>query len=144
MKSYVCVVYQYDSKIAIFGQARTPEGIGVACEPWILLSDNLGAEVVGQAAHLAARGVSHSVTLESSPSDKELLRFLGARSWKNFAPGAKSVHVILRNDSATVVPYRPGEKHAFFPQHELAITTSQEARELGIAILESLGKQGPT
>ena len=136
--SHGCTVYRVGSNIYVLGQTKTLEGPGLMFVPWILLSEGLDPAVIGEATLLASRGVPALVAFSDGKSDKDLLRFLGARSWKSFASTAQSVDVLLSDNEAKIVPYVVGEKYAFYPQHDRSVTLELDPRQLGERVLAML------
>ena len=133
-----CTVYRSESNIYVLGHTRTPEGIGLAFVPWILLSEILDPEVIGKAVLLASQGAPASVAFDARVGDKALVRFLGAKTWKAFASTAQSVHVLLRDNEAKIIPYVVGEKYGFFPQHDRSVSVEPNPRQLGERVLAML------
>ncbi len=141
----VCEVYRSARAFFVVSFSQTVDGIWVGNDVRQTLAADSAAAALGQAV---LRALDASRQGQPRPADvgqptRDLLRFVGAKSWTRFANAVQATGVRRHGPSLTVTAYERGEHGAFLPRADKEVTGSIEAltdAELGARVLEALGQ----
>ncbi len=145
MQQQVCDVYRSARAFFVVSLSQTVDGIWVGNDMRQTLAADSAAAALGEAV---LRALDASQQGRPRPADvgqptRDLLRFVGAKSWTRFANTAQVTGVRRHGSSLTVTAYDRGEHGAFLPRTDKEVTCSLEAltgAELGARVLEALGQ----
>jgi hypothetical protein len=138
----LATAYDRGGKLYCHGYSETAAGVWILSEPVLTPTDD--PETVGQAIReclAASRGcVPDPPQSELDVLDKPLLTLAHARSFDDFAEGAKCVQIRMDGELLTLIPLRNGGRiDGFIALEEKTQTITPESdEELGSAILAAL------
>lgn len=141
----VCDVYRSDRAFFVVSFSQTLDGIWVGNDVRQALAADSAVAALGQAV---LRALDASRQGQPPPADvgqptRDLLRFIGAKSWTRFANTAQAAGVRRHGPSLTVTAYERGEHGAFLPRTDKEVTSPLKAltdAELGARVLEALAQ----
>ena len=128
-----CGVDFRNDGIYVTAHALTDHG-NVAKEPMVKLPSTATAEELGQ---VVLSALDSFVEIDGAPPPDHLadfLRFVGAKSWKDFANGTLEVSVTSDDRELTLIPSRADRKGAFLYDNPPTVC-GLEAAILGTEIL---------
>jgi hypothetical protein len=130
-----CCIYFRKGSIEVVSESQTDAGFGVGIGPMFKL-EAITPRDVGEAVIAALDASCDNVpySIDLKPSQKELLRLTGARSWGDLTKTAICVGVRSDKSAVTVIPHK-SEGGSFLPGGAEIPGLADDVEEIGRAIL---------
>lgn len=133
-----CSFYATSTNYRINCEHQTAAGFCVGVEPFRAVSRSESPGRLGEVVLEVLAQSNHGVPNPSQAGFKELLsnvlKFVGARSWRAFVKSAACCGLRKDGNTVTVVPYSRDERYSYSPLEDHKLHVSAEPIAVGEAI----------